>query len=114
MKPGSDLAVANASGLKLFTPLTSNLDDSADDMLPRIYYILLSELLVTQFINYADMTGNFQRHVLAPRAMTQHEMNRLFVGTPYRLGERFTVSRCFMEGEEHAFLQGYSQNLLLI
>lgn len=73
------------------TPLTSNLDNDSNDVLPSMYYILISELLVTQFLRYADMAGNFQRHILAPRAMTQSEMNLNFLGTPYRLGERFTV-----------------------
>ena len=77
----------------MFTPLTSNLDQNADDVLPSMYYILISELLVTPFLRWADLSGNFQRHILAPRAMTQQEMNLNFLGTRYRLGERFTVRR---------------------
>lgn len=76
---------------QVFTPLTSNLDDDANDVLPSIHCILISELLVTPFLRYIDLSGNFKRHILAPRALTQQEMNLNFLGTPYRLGERFTV-----------------------
>jgi len=62
-----------------------------------MYYILISELLVTPFLRFADPPGNFQRHVLAPRALTQQEMNLNFIGTPYRLGERFTVHNSMID-----------------
>ncbi|CAB9497647.1 protease [Seminavis robusta] len=77
--------------MKVFTPLVSNLSDSADDVLPGMQAVLVSELLVTPFTSYLDIGGNFARHVIAPRALTQSEMNRNFLGTPYRLGERFTA-----------------------
>jgi hypothetical protein len=53
--------------------------------------ILISELFLTPLLRFLDISGNIQRHVLAPRALTQSEMNLNFLGTPYRLGERFTV-----------------------
>jgi hypothetical protein len=34
--------------------------------------------------------GNLKKHVLAPRASTQAEMNLGFQGTFYNLGERYT------------------------
>jgi hypothetical protein len=34
--------------------------------------------------------GNLKKHVLAPRANTQAEMNLSFQGTFYNLGERYT------------------------
>lgn len=37
-----------------------------------------------------DIMSNFQKHVLAPRAQTQDEMNLHFQGTFYNLGERYT------------------------
>lgn len=53
--------------------------------------ILISELFLTPLLRFLDISGNIQRHVIAPRALTQSEMNLNFLGTPYRLGERFTV-----------------------
>ena len=70
----------------------SNLDDDASDVLPGMRAILISELLLTPLLRYIDIGGNFQRHIVAPRALTQAEMDLNFLGTPYRLGERFTVS----------------------
>ena len=42
----------------------------------------------------SDYMGNFQKHILAPRARTQEQMNRQFQGTFYNLGERYTVRLC--------------------
>lgn len=80
---------------KVFTPFTSNLDNDKMDALPSIYAILVSELLITPLIRVLDIGGNIKRHIVAPRAMTQQEMNLNFRGTRYRLGERFTVSTSF-------------------
>ena len=38
----------------------------------------------------SDYMGNLKKHVLAPRARNQEQMNRSFQGTFYNLGERYT------------------------
>lgn len=76
--------------LQVFTALTSNLDDDSTDVLPSIHAIMWSELIIVPLTRLLDPGGNFKRHVLAPRSMTQDEMNLNFLGTPYRIGERFT------------------------
>ena len=75
----------------MFTALTSNLDDDSTDVLPSMYAIMWSELIIVPLLRILDIGGNLKRHILAPRAMTQEEMNLNFLGTPYRIGERFTV-----------------------
>ena len=77
--------------VKVFNPLTSTLGEDPHDVLPAIRAILISELVLTPLLRLLDIYGNLQRHVLAPRAPTQFEMNLNFLGTSYRLGERFTV-----------------------
>ena len=63
----------------MFTPLVSNLSDSPDGALPKMQAVLVSELLVTPFMRFMDIGGNVARHVIAPRALTQSEMNRNFL-----------------------------------
>ena len=87
------LSILNLPNLKLqvFTALTSNLDADSTDVLPSIHAIMWSELIIVPLTRLLDPGGNFKRHVLAPRSMTQDEMNLNFLGTPYRIGERFTA-----------------------
>ena len=77
---------------QIITPFTSTLSDEKTDLLPSIYAILLSDVWLTPLIRLLDIVGNFKKHVLAPRAKTQEEMNLNFQGTFYNLGERYTVS----------------------
>ena len=76
--------------LQLITPLTSTLGDYKNDLLPSISAILWAEVWLTPAIRLLDLGGNFSKHILAPRAMTQEAMNLNFLGTPYNLGERYT------------------------
>ncbi len=75
---------------KLITPFTQTIGSGSKDVLPTINAILWSELLVSPFLRILDATGLFKKHVLAPRARNQEEMNLSFQGTPYNLGERYT------------------------
>lgn len=79
---------------QIITPFTSTLGDDKRDLLPSIYAILLSDVWLTPLLRLVDIVGNFKKHVLAPRAKTQEEMNLSFQGTFYNLGERYTVSLC--------------------
>ena len=58
--------------------------------------ILWSETFLTPALRLIDIGGFVQKHILAPRAMTQEQMNLNFLGTPYNLGERYTVSVRFL------------------
>ncbi|CAB9497646.1 protease [Seminavis robusta] len=76
--------------LQFITPFTSSISTGRNDLLPSISAILWAELFITPFIRYADFPGNLQKHILAPRAVTQEQMNLCFLGTRYNLGERYT------------------------
>jgi hypothetical protein len=82
---------------QIITPFTSTLGDEKTDLLPAIYAILLSDVYLTPLLRLIDVAGNFKKHVLAPRAKTQEEMNLNFQGTFYNLGERYTVSHLCLD-----------------
>jgi len=79
------------SDKKVITPFTSTLGDRTTDLLPSVSAILWSETFITPALRILDGGGFLQKHILAPRAMTQEQMNLNFLGTPYNLGERYTV-----------------------
>lgn len=66
---------------KIITPWTSTLASSSKDVLPQINAILWSELWITPSLRLLDLWGNFQKHILAPRARNQELMNLSFQGT---------------------------------
>lgn len=67
--------------IHLITPWTSTLDTGDSDVLPQINALLWSELYTVPLLRLLDLFGNFKKHVLAPRALTQEQMNRSFQGT---------------------------------
>ena len=67
---------------KMITPFTQTIGAGPKDVLPTINWILWSELLVAPALRILDIIGTFQKHVLAPRAQTQEQMNLSFQGTP--------------------------------
>jgi hypothetical protein len=77
--------------LQIITPTTSTLGSSSTDLLPGIYAILLSDVWLSPLLRLSDWMSNLKKHVLAPRARTQEEMNLSFQGTSYNMGERYTV-----------------------
>ena len=72
------------------TPLTGTLVDDEEDILPSIKAILVSELYVTPLLSLIDISSNMNKHLYAPRAKTQEQMNTYFQGTEYSIGERYT------------------------
>lgn len=82
--------VNTAVVINYITPFTNSLGGRSTDLLPSISAILWSETFIVPALRLLDIGGKFQRHVLAPRAMTQEQMNLNFLGTPYNLGERYT------------------------
>jgi hypothetical protein len=76
---------------QIITPITATLGSEKTDLLPTVYAILLSDAWISPLLRISDWMTNIKKHYLAPRAKTQEEMNLWFQGTPYNLGERYTV-----------------------
>ena len=72
-------------------PTTRYLSKGPKDLIPSISSLLLVEVYLSPVLRVGDIIGNFRKHILAPRARTQEAMNSHFLGTPYNLGERYTV-----------------------
>eukprot|EP00977_Amphora_coffeiformis_P030428 scaffold46958_cov199-Amphora_coffeaeformis.AAC.1 len=75
---------------KVITPIIGTLTSTDTSVLPTINSILWSELWLTPLLRLSDWLTNLKKHVLAPRARTQDQMNNWFQGTYYNLGERYT------------------------
>ena len=61
-------------------------------LLYKVYPVIVAELLLNPIILLMDLPENFRKHVLAPRARNQEEMNACFGGGRFWLAERYTVS----------------------
>jgi hypothetical protein len=75
---------------KLLTPFTMTLSDRKEDVIRQINAILWAELWLVPGMRLLDISSNIKKHILAPRAHTQEEMNLWFQGTRFNLGERYT------------------------
>lgn len=75
---------------KLLTPFTLTLSDRKEDVIMQISAILWAELWLVPGLRLLDISSNIKKHILAPRAHTQEEMNLWFQGTGFNLGERYT------------------------
>jgi hypothetical protein len=59
----------------------------------KVYPVIVCELFLNPAIELMDLSGNFRKHFLAPRARDQEEMNSFFAGNRFWLAERYTVRR---------------------
>jgi hypothetical protein len=59
-------------------------------LLFKVYPVIVCELFVNPIIDLMDVEGNFRKHILAPRARDQEEMNAHFNGSRFWLAERYT------------------------
>lgn len=78
--------------MSLFTPFQATLDKkeaSLPGLLPGVYTLFFSQLCISPGLQILDIYGNLQRHILAPMARTQDEMNQLMRGTEVTLAERY-------------------------
>lgn len=66
---------------QIITPVTSTLGYDSTDLLPTTFAILLFDIWLGPLMRLSDYMTNFKKHVLAPRAKTQEEMNLSFQGT---------------------------------
>jgi hypothetical protein len=78
--------------LSLVTPFQATLDRRENDLpglLPSVYSLFFSQLVITPVVQLLDIGGNISRHIFAPRAKTQYEMNMCMMGTEVNLAERY-------------------------
>jgi hypothetical protein len=79
--------VNTAIVITFITPFTHTLA-AEDGLIPQISAIFFAEIVTTNLIQLTDVWGHFQRHVLAPRMVTQDTMNICFQGLEVELAER--------------------------
>ena len=72
-----------------FTSTLNNKEESDSGLLTSVYGLFFSQLLTTPALQLIDIGGNFARHVFAPRAKTQLEMNMNMKGSDVTLAERY-------------------------
>ena len=72
-----------------FTATTQPKIDSLPGLIPSVHALFFSQLLLTPILQLLDIAGNLNRHVFAPRAKTQEEMNKNFAGSAMYLAERY-------------------------
>lgn len=82
--------VITAIIITIITPFTSTITNGPENLIHSIYAIFLADLVTSNVLQLADVTSNFKRHFLAPRARSQERMNLLMSGTEYSIAERYT------------------------
>jgi len=85
--------VNTAMVMTVITPFTKTLDP--EGIIGQIANIFFAEIVTTNVIQVTDVWGHIQRHVLAPRAKTQDQMNRFFEGYNVDLAERYVFFNQF-------------------
>lgn len=74
----------------LITPFTSTLMEGEDHLLAGVYAIFFSEIVTITALQLLDIGGNINRHIFAPRAKTQEDINQCMSGSVVELAERYT------------------------
>eukprot|EP00977_Amphora_coffeiformis_P002720 scaffold521_cov167-Amphora_coffeaeformis.AAC.11 len=85
--------------ISVVTPFTASLDptiESLPGLIPAVHALFFSQLGLTPTLQLLDIAGNLSRHVFAPRAKTQEEMNQKFGGAEMFLAERYANLIKFM------------------
>jgi hypothetical protein len=55
-----------------------------------VFAIIFAEMFTVPILKVADIMGNIRKHILAPRATDQEEMNSCFGGGKFELAERYS------------------------
>jgi len=76
--------------IDLITGFTLYLVDTDDGLLIRVYANFFALLVTSNAIQFIDIFGFLNRHILGPRAPDQDSMNLLFQGAKWDLSERYT------------------------
>jgi hypothetical protein len=64
--------------------------DGASNLLGSVYTIFFAEIVTSNVLQLLDISENFKRHFLAPRAKTQEKMNLNMRGAEIFIAERYT------------------------
>ena len=84
--------------------------NGSDHLLVGVYAIFFSEIVTITLMQLVDIGGNLKRHVFAPRAQTQEDLNQCMSGSVVELAERYTVSKlwllklCMLSSRNRIFL----------
>ena len=70
--------------------ITLDEQDKKDNLNQAIYNLIYAEMFTIPIIKLVDVMGIVRKHILAPRAKDQEEMNSYFVGAKFELAERYT------------------------
>ena len=70
--------------------ITLDEEDQRDNLNQAIYNLMYAEMFTIPIIKLVDIMGLVRKHILAPRARDQEEMNSYFVGAKFELAERYT------------------------
>ncbi len=65
-------------------------EEDARSLLHSVYSVIFAELFTIPIIKLSDFLGNYRKHILAPRARDQEEMNSYMKGGKFELAERYT------------------------
>jgi hypothetical protein len=74
----------------ILTPFTSTLEAGDGSLLEGVYAIFISEIVTVNLLQLLDISGNINRHILAPRQNNQRDMSLCMRGTEVELAERYT------------------------
>lgn len=66
------------------------------DLLFSVYNIYFSEIVWITGFDLLDFWQNLKRHVFAPRAKTQEDMNNHMSGSKLDLSDQYTVRNSFL------------------
>ena len=72
------------------TPFTSSIMDGQTNLLGSVYTIFFAEIVTSNVLQLLDISENFKRHFIAPRAKTQERMNLNMRGAEIFIAERYT------------------------
>eukprot|EP00934_Nitzschia_sp_Nitz4_P005694 Nitzschia sp. Nitz4//scaffold351_size16537//12557//15992//NITZ4_008854-RA/size16537-augustus-gene-0.2-mRNA-1//1//CDS//3329548890//5684//frame0 len=78
--------------ISVVNPFTATLDkkeESLPGLISGIHALFVAQLGITPALQLVDIAGNLNRHIFAPRAKTQGDMNRQFTGSVVFLAERY-------------------------
>ena len=83
--------VLSAIVIGFITPFTDTLQEGSY-LIDSIFTLFLIGFISAQIFQLTDLSGNFRRHILAPRKTSQEEMNLCFKNSArvYDIGARYT------------------------
>lgn len=74
----------------VITPFVHTLGSESDQIIMKVFWIFIFELVTNPILLIADISGHLNRHILAPREKTQERMNLHFQGAEFSLAARYT------------------------